>query len=82
MSTVKLRQLENRLEQAEKFEQDFHDAAEWFRVQQEELSNAGSVRGVPDGIKEQIALHMVRNCHSTTKCARTHILLLCRSFKI
>lgn len=60
LSTVKLKQLEDRLEKAEKFEQDYHDASEWFRVQQEELSNAGSVRGVPDGIKEQLALHMVK----------------------
>ena len=61
LSTVKLKQLEDRLEKAEKFEQDYHDASEWFRAQQEELSNAGSVRGVPDGIKEQLALHMVNS---------------------
>lgn len=59
LSTVKLKQLEDRLEKAEKFEDDYHDANEWFRVQQEELSNTGSVRGVPDGIKEQLAVHMV-----------------------
>lgn len=59
LSTVKLKELEERLERAEKFEEDYHDCNEWFRVQQEELSNAGSVRGVPDGIKEQLAVHMV-----------------------
>lgn len=59
LSSVKLKELEDRLEKAEKFEQDYHDASEWFRAQQEELSNAGSVRGVPDGIKEQLAVHMV-----------------------
>lgn len=62
MSSVKLKELEDRLEKAEMFEQDYHDCSEWFRVQQEELSNAGSVRGVPDGIKEQLALHMVSTC--------------------
>ena len=60
LSSVKLKQLEDRLEKAEIFEQDYHDASEWYRVQQEELSNAGSVRGTPDGIKEQLAVHMVR----------------------
>lgn len=59
LSSVKLKELEDRLEKAEKFEQDYHDASDWFRAQQEELSNAGSVRGVPDGIKEQLAVHMV-----------------------
>ena len=59
LSTVKLKELEDRLEKAEKFEQDYQDCSEWFRVQQDELSNAGSVRGVPNGIREQIALHTV-----------------------
>ena len=59
LSTVKLKALEDRLEKAQKFEDDYHDASEWFRVQQDKLSDAGSVRGVPDGIKEQLALHMV-----------------------
>ncbi|XP_065889965.1 microtubule-actin cross-linking factor 1-like isoform X3 [Dysidea avara] len=57
LSTVKLKMLEDRLEKARKFEEDYHDVSEWFRTQQEELSNVGSVRGVPEGIKEQLALH-------------------------
>ena len=59
LSTVKLKMLEDRLEMARKFEEDYHDVSEWFRTQQEELSNIGSVRGVPEGIKEQLALHQV-----------------------
>lgn len=56
LSSVKLKELEDRLEKAEKFEHDYYD---WFRVQQEELFNAGSVRGMPDSIKEQPAAHMI-----------------------
>ena len=60
LSTCKLKELEDRLEKAKKFEQDIHDTTEWFKNQQDTLSNAGSVRGVPDCIKEQIALHKVK----------------------
>jgi len=59
LSTVKLKMLEDRLEKAKKFDDDYHDVSEWFRAQQEELSNVGSVRGVPEGIKKQLALHQV-----------------------
>ena len=59
LSLMKLKMLEDRLEKAKKFEEDYHDVNEWFRAQQEELSNVGSVRGVPEGIKEQIALHQL-----------------------
>ena len=77
LSSVKLKELEDRLEKAEKFEQDYHDASEWFRAQQEELSNAGSVRGVPDGIKEQLAVHMVVLIATSLRCVMYHCL--CRS---
>ena len=59
LSAVMLKMLEDRLEKAKKFDDDYHDVSEWFRAQQEELSNVGSVRGVPEGIKEQLALHQV-----------------------
>ena len=77
LSSVKLKELEDRLEKAEKFEQDYHDASEWFRAQQEELSNAGSVRGVPDGIKEQLAVHMVMLIATSLHYVMYH--RLCRS---
>ena len=59
LSTSNCRIMQNRLEKVKKFEEDYHDVSEWFRAQQEELSNVGSVRGVPEGIKEQLALHQV-----------------------
>ena len=60
MSATKLKELEDRLEKANKFEQDIDDTTEWFKNQLDELINAGSVRGVPDGIKEQLTLHKVK----------------------
>lgn len=60
MSVTKLKELKDRLEKANKFEQDIDDATEWFNNQQDELSSAGSVRGVPDGIKEQLKHHKVK----------------------
>ena len=59
LSTTNHRIMQNRLEKVKKFEEDYHDVSKWFRAQQEELSNVGSVRGVPEGIKEQLALHQV-----------------------
>jgi len=60
LSMTNLNNMQDRLEKAKKFEEDYHDVSEWFRAQQEELSNVGSVRGVPEGIKEQLALHQVK----------------------
>lgn len=60
MATLKLKELEDRLEKTAKFEQDIHEITKWLSNKQEELSNAGSVRGIPDGIKEQLAHHMVK----------------------
>jgi len=76
LSTVKLKALEDRLEKAQKFEDDYHDASEWFRVQQDKLSDAGSVRGVPDGIKEQLALHMVEQM-ITLSYHRLYVMCYC-----
>lgn len=59
-SIIKLRELEKRTEKAQKFEQDIHTIIEGFNHQQDELENSGSVRGVPDGIKEQLEHHMVK----------------------
>ena len=60
MSASKLKELKDRLEKANKFEQDINDTTEWFKNQQDELINTGSVRGVPDRIKEQLAHHKVK----------------------
>ena len=54
LSTENLTNIQDRLEKARKFEEDYHDVSKWFRTQQEEMSNIG-----PEGIKNQLALHQV-----------------------
>ena len=48
------------LETAKKFDNDHGDLSDWLREKEELLSNADTVRGVPEGVEEQILQVEVR----------------------